>query len=776
MLRNLAAMKTTTYSGYSVWPDGLSIWPSRRRKRLWADLKEVRSEFDPRGNALVTTLVFRTGGPLKLRGMRLFPFGDGPGRFAELVAQAVAAAPENVAVDGLSFEIAQWGPREVRARLLAGANRMPGAAMLVERARHHRVWLEEGRALKAVTEALAQDRRHAGALALRHQLLLEQGKITAARQSAEEWVARRPEDPQARVALLQMQLAAKETAAVAEATEWLAREPGREELAACLAAYHFRTGNPGAAAEVWRNLGAAAPAPAVRARAQDRAAYAERTCRDPGFRRREQLKFWGRIVLAWSVLITVAVLQFYGVFATCSRRERAGRLREEQRQSLDERAEEMKRRLAESNRNFTELTGRVTGDYATVRERADQGEAAAQLTLAEMLFDGTKGAPKDPVTALEYLEKSAAQEHRAALLSLGDGLVEGKRLPKDAPRAAQLFERAMELGFPRAAAELAALHQKGDGVPQDAARALTLYEHAAAGGYVYAMAQAGWMHERGEGIPADRERALQYYRQAAEKKNAWATERLGALLWVAQADEPTREEAWKWIKHGAKNDLGPMRWRAAVMVLSGLRDDPEVEAVARTWLEQAAAKPESDARVQLAMCLLGGWGMDQDFTRAAALLESGEAHNIRARVEWVRSLAYGVGVARDVPRARKRLESLRDNPAHAELDRLVALAEVEPVPGEIPRPIFRKAPQYPLRLRRQNITGKAQISFRIDSEGFTEDVRITTATHPEFGRAGRLAVSYWRFHPAPAHAGRTYEQLLEFSLDEEKAEGANAGD
>jgi TonB family protein len=768
-------MKTTTYSGYSVWPDGLSVWPFRRRKWRWADLVSMSSGFSPQGNGLATVLAFKQGKPLTLQSARLFSRGSGPGRFAELIAHAAAASPDDAEIDDLTLEIAQWGPREVRKRLVEQPAAVADADRLVERARHHRIWLEPARALGAVEEALARDRGHPAALALRHQLHREQGKPKLARMAAQQWLEQQPNSPRARAALLELRLAADEAAAVPEAHELLVVQPDQPELAGALANYHFRAGNYKASAECWRRLGEGAGRRAHRQQAMEMAHYAERSGADPGFRRREKAKHWGRLALAWSGLIVFALVQAGGIYTRCTRDDREAARRQRQEAQQQEWAEQAKRRLEESDRRFTELTGRVMGNYAEVRERADKGEAAAQLTVAEMLHDGTKGAPRDAEAALEYLEKSAAQEHRAALLSLGESLVEGKRLPKDTPRAAQLFERAMELGSPRAAAELAALHQKGEGVARDATRARALYERAADEGYVYAMTMAGWMHERGEGGPVELARALDFYRLAAAKKNEWATKRLVQLLWRSTADRTTREEGWQWLRRGAQNEIVELQIQAAFAVLTGMRDDAEVEAVARTWLEQAAAKQESDARVQLAMCLMGGWGMEQDFTRAAELFASEEARNVQARVEWVKALAYGVGVARDVPRARKLLESLRDNPAHASLDRLVTAAEVEPVPGQIPRPIFRQAPQYPQRLRRLNIPGKAEVSFRISPEGFTEDVRIIQATLPEFGRAARLALSYWRFHPAPAHAQRTNKQLLEFTLDGEKGDSAATG-
>jgi TonB family protein len=768
--RLLHAMKPVTYSGYTTWPDGLSVWPKRKLVWQWAALSGIRSGFAGRGEGIDTVFAFGDGRTLALRGARVFSFGSGPGRFAELVAQAVAAAPATADIDELTFEIAQWGPRDVRRRFKTPIRSAEGPKELLERARHHRVWLERSKSLQFVEAALRQHPADPAALQLRHQLMLEKGDAKGARQTAEDWLAWYPLDPQAQEALLRMRLGQNECGAGEEARRFLEGKAGHYNLAADLAAYYFRSGDYGEAATWWGRVAATAPNPLVRQQARQAQDYADKTGRDALFRWREKLLRWAKLTLAWGSLAVAVGFQGVRIYELFTRKEREQQRRQEMERAQHQWQEAAKEQLDAMDRQFTEMTGRVMGDYVAVRARADRGEPAAQLTVAEMLFEGAKGAPKDPVAALDYLERAAAQGHRAALLSLGQSLVEGKKLPKDTARAAALFEQAMEKDSPRAAAELAELYQKGDGVEQDKAKAFTLYAKAAEGGYVYAMTQAGWMLEQGEGVAADRAGALEYYRRAADKKSEWATERLVRLLAAPTSSAEEQSEARQWLKVGARRGSSSLRLQAAAAVLSGWYVDDELQQEARAWLAAAVAARQPGAATQQGLCFLYGWGLEQDFLRARQSFETEQATDQVACSQLARCLAFGVGGPRDIARARQ-LQGALSNPAYQRwLEPYLTAAEAAAENGPPNRPLFQAPPEYPTMLSRRGVEGEATIRFAIDADGFTRNVEVVSATYPEFGHAARLAVACWRFHPSANDITAARQVTIEFKLEKERTQ------
>lgn len=80
-------------------------------------------------------------------------------------------------------------------------------------------------------------------------------------------------------------------------------------------------------------------------------------------------------------------------------------------------------------------------DFRAVKARADTGDAAAQLLLAEKLLYGA-GTKRDVPLAISWLEKSAAAGHAPALDTLASFHYRGVGIPRDVRKARELLERA----------------------------------------------------------------------------------------------------------------------------------------------------------------------------------------------------------------------------------------------------------------------------------------------------------------------------------------------
>lgn len=72
-----------------------------------------------------------------------------------------------------------------------------------------------------------------------------------------------------------------------------------------------------------------------------------------------------------------------------------------------------------------------------------------------------------------------------------------------------------------------------------------------------------------------------------------------------------------------------------------------------------------------------------------------------------------------------------------------ALDEVD----EAPRPVRRVAPSYPYRLRREGVSGRVILVFRVTAGGETADARVEETTHPDFAAPALEAVQRWVFEP-----------------------------
>jgi uncharacterized membrane protein YhaH (DUF805 family) len=99
-------------------------------------------------------------------------------------------------------------------------------------------------------------------------------------------------------------------------------------------------------------------------------------------------------------------------------------------------------------RKLAAISASDSGDYATAipwyREKAEEGDAAAQRRLAEMLQSG--GAPKQIIEAVSWFTKAAEQGDAAAQNSLADAYAKGVGVGVNYGEAYMWFTLASERG------------------------------------------------------------------------------------------------------------------------------------------------------------------------------------------------------------------------------------------------------------------------------------------------------------------------------------------
>ncbi|WP_167853570.1 tetratricopeptide repeat protein [Roseovarius aestuariivivens] len=201
---------------------------------------------------------------------------------------------------------------------------------------------------------------------------------------------------------------------------------------------------------------------------------------------------------------------------------------------------------------------------ATVIQRAEAGDTAAQSNLARAFFEGAS-VPRNYETAADWAEKAAAAGDPPAQNLLGLAFLTGlgrerdhaealnwlrlaakTGVPKflfdyaialetgadgrtDPASAATFYSRAAEAGHLDAAVRLGLLYQNGRGVDKDLARAARHYEGPAAAGHPVAQTALGRLYVQGEGVPQDYARAAELLLSAAEQGYPDAIRTLAAL-------------------------------------------------------------------------------------------------------------------------------------------------------------------------------------------------------------------------------------------------------
>ena len=166
-------------------------------------------------------------------------------------------------------------------------------------------------------------------------------------------------------------------------------------------------------------------------------------------------------------------------------------------------------------------------DLATIRERANAGNAQAQNLLGNM-YELGKNVSQDYTTARGWYEKAAAQGFVMAQNNLGLLYQNGQGVPQDYATARGWYEKAAAQGFAQAQVNLGVLYYNGLGMSQDNAMASQWWEKAANQGHAQAQYKLGLLYSnmsppagfrrifgRGQGAPQDYVRAYMWFSLAA---------------------------------------------------------------------------------------------------------------------------------------------------------------------------------------------------------------------------------------------------------------------
>ncbi len=126
-------------------------------------------------------------------------------------------------------------------------------------------------------------------------------------------------------------------------------------------------------------------------------------------------------------------------------------------------------------------TAEESGFVENLLERAQQGEADAQLILGVMYANG-RGVPEDDAEAVRWYTLAAEQGHAAAQSNLGVMYANGEGVPEDDAEAVRWYTLAAQQGHALAQLSLGVMYATGRGVPENSITAYAWINVAAAQG------------------------------------------------------------------------------------------------------------------------------------------------------------------------------------------------------------------------------------------------------------------------------------------------------
>ena len=238
-----------------------------------------------------------------------------------------------------------------------------------------------------------------------------------------------------------------------------------------------------------------------------------------------------------------------------------------------------------------------TPSVASIRERANTGEAKAQLILGVMYYTGT-GVPQDESQAVGWFRKAAEQNDAGAQYGLGSSYFTGKGVPQDDTQAVGWFRKAAEQNDAAAQNRLGLMYANGRGVPQDYSQAVAWYRKAANRNDAAAQYNLGGMYYAGTGVPQDDSQAAMWYRKAAEQNLAEAQFGLGSMYAGGRGVPEDDSEAAAWYHKAAEQNLAQAQYFLGTMYAHGI-GMPQDDVQAHKWLYLASAHGFQDRHARL---------------------------------------------------------------------------------------------------------------------------------------------------------------------------------
>lgn len=205
-----------------------------------------------------------------------------------------------------------------------------------------------------------------------------------------------------------------------------------------------------------------------------------------------------------------------------------------------------------------------------MRAAAENGDATAQMVLAESYRGSGRGYLPDPsevakwyAHALASHRRDAAQGSAEAPYFLGRMYWEGRGVPQDLAEAAQWMKQGAERGYAEAQYNLALDYERGFGVQKDESLAAQWYLRAVGQGHREAKWFLAHMYADGRGVTQNAEQAFKFYRELADQGSPSTRSKLAFIYLEGSGVAKDEVEAWKWWvisgRDGADEDRKKMK-------------------------------------------------------------------------------------------------------------------------------------------------------------------------------------------------------------------------
>ncbi|MBL0517693.1 DUF2971 domain-containing protein [Aeromonas caviae] len=210
----------------------------------------------------------------------------------------------------------------------------------------------------------------------------------------------------------------------------------------------------------------------------------------------------------------------------------------------------------------------LPGDITELKEKAEAGDAAAQVELGNKYYQGIDVEQNNNL-AVEWCRKAAEQGHPRGQNAMGIMYQNGFGVEQSFSEALAWYNKAAEQGYAAAQNHIGAMYRNGHGVEQSDSEAIAWYSKAAEQDYPSAQTNLGWMYSNGYGVETNHSEALAWYTKAAAQGNAQAQNNIGVLYQNGEGVKKNSTEAVAWYRKSADQKNARAQFNLGLMYING---------------------------------------------------------------------------------------------------------------------------------------------------------------------------------------------------------------
>ena len=177
------------------------------------------------------------------------------------------------------------------------------------------------------------------------------------------------------------------------------------------------------------------------------------------------------------------------------------------------------------------FNGQCDPEQASVwfRAAAKQGDAEGMMDFGMVLFTG-EGVTRDPVEALQWVEKAATLEHPGALSALGTFYLKGSEgYNKDTSKGLEMLQKAYLNDSAEAAFLLGMVYLQGHDVPRNIPLGIEHLKSASKNDLLIASYHLGMLHMTGQLVKKNKKAAAKWFTKSAESGHAPSQYAIGMM-------------------------------------------------------------------------------------------------------------------------------------------------------------------------------------------------------------------------------------------------------